>query len=337
VLLAPTISAFSSSVASPVYNQTITINASCANETSVFLGYRTNHQLKFNRVQMFDDGSHNDGSAGDHVYGVDVQVNGVVFEYYIYTENSNAGLFSPQRAEHEFHHLTVVVPSPTVGSVLINEIVASNGVSALDQNGENDDWIELYNTTSNPIDLSSMYLTDDALNLMKWPFPVTTTIPAYGYLIVWVDNDVFQSGLHASFKLNASGELVILSNGAIFHDQVGFGVQTSDVAYARCPDGGATFAYVSPTFGITNNCYANIESLSFEVKVFPNPFDNQITIQLNEQLTSQLTISDVNGKVLLNQEYSSPQIVISTANWSNGVYIVTLQNERGMRILKLIK
>jgi len=337
VLLAPTISTFSSSVTSPIYNQTITINATCANETAVFLGYRTNHQLKFNRVQMFDDGGHNDGSAGDHVYGLEALVNGVVFEYYIYTENSNAGLFSPQRAEHEFHHLTVVVPSPTVGSVLINEIIASNSSSALDQNGENDDWIELYNKTSNPIDLSSMYLTDDALNLMKWPFPVTTTIPANGYLIVWADNDVFQSGLHASFKLNASGELVILSNGAIFHDQVGFVVQTSDVAYARCPDGNATFAYVTPTFGVTNNCYATIESLSFEVKVFPNPFDNLITIQMDEQLPTFARITDLNGKLLVSENITTPEWIVSTANWSNGMYILTLQNERGMKTLKLIK
>jgi len=207
----------------------------------------------------------------------------------------------------------------------------------LDQNGENDDWIELYNTTSNPIDLSSMYLTDDALNLMKWPFPVTTTIPANGYLIVWADNDVFQSGLHASFKLNASGELVILSNGAIFHDQVGFGVQTSDVAYARCPDGGATFAYVTPTFGVTNNCYATIESLSFEVKVFPNPFDNLITIQMDEQLPTFARITDLNGKLLVSENITTPEWIFSTANWSNGMYILTLQNERGMKTLKLIK
>jgi hypothetical protein len=286
---------------------------------------------------MFDDGSHNDGAAGDHVYGVDALVNGVVFEYYIYAENSNAGLFSPQRAEHEFHSLSVVVPFPAVGSVLINEVVASNGTSALDQNGESDDWIELYNTTSNPIDLSGMYLTDDALDLMLWSFPAATTIPANGYLIVWADNDVFQSGLHASFKLNASGELVILSNGAVFHDQVGFGVQTTDVAYARCPDGGSTFAYVTPTYGVTNNCFANVENVSFEVRVYPNPFDDQLTIELDEQLTTTVRITDVNGKMLVQDNLNVQEWTISTLDWANGMYIVTLENERGMKSLKLIK
>jgi hypothetical protein len=337
VLVPPTISSFSSSVASPVYNQTITINATCANETSAFLGYRTNHQLKFNRVAMLDDGLHNDGAAGDHVYGVDALVDGVVFEYYIYTENASAGLFSPQRAEHEYHSLTISVPFPSPGAVLINEVMASNGTTVLDQNGENDDWIELYNTTPNPIDLSGMYLTDDALDLMKWSFPVPTTIPANGYLIVWADNDVFQSGLHASFKLNASGESVIFSTGASIYDQVNYGVQTTDVSYARCPDGGVTFAFVAPTYLASNNCFATVTSASFDVKVFPNPFNDFITIQLDEQLTSFISITDVNGKTLFNEEVTKPEIQLSTSNWANGMYIMTIQNERGLKSLKLIK
>lgn len=337
LLVAPTIDSYSSSVTSPTYNQTITMNATCSNESTVYLGYRTNHTLKFNRVQMFDDGNHNDGASGDHVYGADALVNGAVFEYYIYAENANAGLFSPQRAEHEFHTLTVIIPFPTIGSVLVNEVVASNGTSALDQNGENDDWIELYNTTSSPVDLSGMYLSDDALNLMKWSFPVPTVIPANGYLIVWADNDLFQSGLHAGFKLSSSGESVLLSNGATIYDQVNFGVQTTDVAYARCPDGGATFAYVTPTFLASNNCNASVESANFEVSVFPNPFDQQLTIEIDEQLPTTIRLTDVNGKELLSDTITSPIWTVSISNWSNGMYILTLQTERGMKSVKLLK
>ena len=154
---------------------------------------------------------------------------------------------------------------------------------------------------------------------------------------MWTDNDVFQSGLHASFKLNASGELVILSNGATFYDQVGFGVQTPDVAYARCPDGGATFAYVQPTYLASNNCFASIEQMNFEVKIFPNPFNEQLSIQWDEQLTNHVMIVDVNGKEMLNDEFTSPENVISTANWSNGMYIVRIENVRGVKTLKIIK
>jgi hypothetical protein len=169
LLSAPTISAYAPSNATPNYGDAITITATCSNETTVYLGYRLEHQLRFNRVQMFDDGAHNDGAAGDHVYGANVTLNGVTMEYYIYAENANAGLYSPQRAEHEYHTLAINIMLPAQGDILINEVMADNGTTAYDSNGENDDWVELYNTTSTAKDLTGLYLSDDLSNLIKWP------------------------------------------------------------------------------------------------------------------------------------------------------------------------
>ncbi|MFT7451466.1 MAG: hypothetical protein ACI9VN_002190, partial [Patescibacteria group bacterium] len=77
-------------------------------------------------------------------------------------------------------------------SIFINEILASNSNTNTDEFGESDDWVELYNATSNPIDIGGMYLTDDLGNLVKYYIPPTqasqTTIPAMGYLLVWCDN-----------------------------------------------------------------------------------------------------------------------------------------------------
>ena len=50
---------------------------------------------------MFDDGNHGDGVAGDGVFGATIDVDARDVQYYIYAENSDAGLFSPERAEHE--------------------------------------------------------------------------------------------------------------------------------------------------------------------------------------------------------------------------------------------
>ena len=41
----------------------------------------------------------------------------------------------------------------------------------MDEAGEYDDWIEIYNTSGEYIDLSGMYLTDKSDNLTKWKFP----------------------------------------------------------------------------------------------------------------------------------------------------------------------
>ena len=76
----------------------------------------------------------------------------------------------------------------------------------------------------------------------KWRFPVgkplDTTISAGGYLLIWADNDITDSGLHANFKLSAGGEEIGLFDvdGSTLVDSVVFGQQTADVSYGRFPD-----------------------------------------------------------------------------------------------------
>ena len=91
---------------SSVISSNINITANVTNATTVYVGYRLDSTLKFTRVQMYDDGAHNDGAAGDNVYGASVGTTSYVGQYYVYAENSTAGMFSPQRAEHEFYRLS---------------------------------------------------------------------------------------------------------------------------------------------------------------------------------------------------------------------------------------
>jgi hypothetical protein len=339
ILVAPSISSFGASNNTPAFGEAIYLTATCSNESTVYLGYRMNHQLKFNRVQMFDDGTHGDGAAGDHIYGFPITLSGALFEYYIYAENSNAGLFSPQRAEHEYHSLTITIPFCNIGDILINEIVASNSTSAYDSNGENDDWVELFNTTSSAIDLSGMYLSDDPINLMKWSFPIGTSIPANGYLVVWCDNDMGQTGLHTNFKLSSLGENLIFSNGATIYDQAVFGVQTADIAYARCPDGNV-FSFTTPTPNATNNCEALVTELDETVNImaYPIPATDFIKFVSSEEEQLQLKIMDIQGRLILNRMLTSGENEISISDWSNGVYYASIEKLNGKKVrITLIK
>ncbi len=337
VLQAPSIVSHGASTSPLVYGSTVTITATTANETTVYLGYRGNHQLKFTRVPMFDDGAHNDGAAGDHIFGIEVPVGGLTFEYYIYAENNNAGLFSPARAEHEFHTLAVNFPTPAVGAVLINEVLASNDSLLFDPNGQDEDWIELINTTNTPIDLAGFYLSDDPLNLLAWAFPAGTILPANGYLLVWADNDLTQTGLHANFKLSAGGDYVYLSHGFNVHDQISFGPQLANISYARCPDAGLNFATVIPTPLANNNCQIGIqENEQLQVQVYPNPFVDQIIID-NQEENMMLQIHDINGRILRNQMLQNGKNQIDTSTWSSGVYLVKVQVGAKMQTWKLVK
>jgi hypothetical protein len=337
LLQAPSINAHGASSLPLNYGSTVTINTTCANETAVYLGYRGNHQLKFNRVQMYDDGAHNDGAAGDHIFGIDVPVNGLTFEYYIYADNNNAGLFSPARAEHEYHTLAVNFPSPVVGSVRINEVLASNDSLLFDLNGEDEDWIELVNTTNAPLDLTGFYLSDDPLNLMSWAFPAATSIPANGYILIWADNDVNQVGLHANFKLSAGGDYVYLSHGFNVHDQIAFGPQIANISYARCPDAGLDFATIIPTPLANNNCNIGVqENEALQVQVYPNPFADQFTIESHED-NIQLYVRALSGQILYASTLQNGKYQIDASTWASGVYIVELQAQKGVQTLKLVR
>jgi hypothetical protein len=336
LLQAPAILSHGTTATPLNYGSPTTLTASVSNETNVYLGYRTDHTLKFTRVQMFDDGAHNDGAANDHLYGVEVPVNGLTFEYYIYADNNNAGLFSPARAEHDFHTLAVIFPAPAVGSVLINEVLAANSLTNLDPNGQAEDWIELINTTNAPIDLAGFYLSDDALNLMEWPIPAGTIIPANGYLLIWADKDTTEQGLHANFKLSSAGDYVYLSHGFNVHDQISFGAQLPDVSYARCPDASVDFAQVFPTPLANNNCQAGTLELYLQVQIAPNPFSELLQVNNNEA-DLRMQIQDMNGRLLLNQQLAIGTHQINTGNWANGIYIVTLLQGTRSQTMKFVK
>jgi hypothetical protein len=118
---APSITSVTSSSPSPVINSNVTITAqvSNANAGAVFLGYRTNKLAKFTKIAMYDDGAHNDGAANDDVFGTSFTMLTTQAQYYIYAENNNAAMFSPERAEHEYYTL----PNTTTS---LQEIITDN-------------------------------------------------------------------------------------------------------------------------------------------------------------------------------------------------------------------
>ena len=72
------------------------------------------------------------------------------------------------------------------------------------------DWLELYNTASQPVNLAGYTLTDDVLRPERFVFPLGTTIAAKDYLVVWCDARTNAPGLHSGFGLSAQGQTLAL-------------------------------------------------------------------------------------------------------------------------------
>ena len=128
--------------------------------------------------------------------------------------------------------------------IRINEVSAANSIYVNEYYKRND-WIELYNTTDEEIDIEGMYLTDDVDNPTKYKITrgstaANTAIKPHGYIIVWCDKLQTNSMLHSSFKLSAEGGTVMLSSQDMtWSDKLIYAAHNGDETVGRYPDGTA--------------------------------------------------------------------------------------------------
>ncbi len=263
----PVISAVHPPAPAPVAGQTSWITAvvragDAAGMDSVWLYHRDSAYGRFAVAPMHDDGQQGDGAAGDGVYGVAAPAYpaGRRVRYYVEARAANtsrAACYSPARAEEATYDYRVGLATAPTTPVIIHEFMAANTRTIADPQGQFDDWIELRNLTARPVDLTGWYLTDNPNDPRKWPFPPGTFIPPDGYLLIWADEETDAPfGLHASFKLAASGEaLYLVDSDARFNavlDSVVFGPLTADLSYGRTAANADVWAVLAPTPGLPN-------------------------------------------------------------------------------------
>ena len=131
------------------------------------------------------------------------------------------------------------VSDPALRTVLINEFLAHTSASQTD-------FVELYNYSTQAVDLAGCVLTDNAAT-NKCVLPPGTVIPALGF----ASFNESQLG----FGLSSSGETIYFINpaGTRVLDAVRFGPQAQGISTGRQPDGAAEFrALAAPTPGSNN-------------------------------------------------------------------------------------
>ncbi|MBU1719797.1 MAG: CotH kinase family protein [Bacteroidetes bacterium] len=323
--------------ANPGATDWVWINAKITGHDSCFLAYRYNARGPFTKVLMYDDGIHQDGQSGDSIFGAHVQMNGSMFQYYFYAENAVAGIFSPQKAEFDCYSIS---PLTSSNNLVINELMADNETYIIDTYHEYDDWIELYNNSNSDISLSGAYLSDNILALKKWAFP-DTVIGAHNYLIIWADDDVNQAGLHASFKLSASGESVYLTYaGVTMIDSVTFGPQITDWTWGRYPNGTGQFGFMHASYSTTNKptSIEEVQTDNFFV-VFPNPANDFVTCRWKSSGNASLEMFNMGGSLVFSgiaQTIEDGEMRINVSSYPSGVYFVKFYDGRNIAVKKLI-
>ena len=243
-------------------------------------------------------------------------------------------------------------PREHITPVRINEVSASNGIY-VNEYFKRDDWVELYNTTNEPIDVEGMYLTGKEsipkkYRITKGDTQAATVIPAHGYLIVWCDKLEPTTQLHADFKLAAEGGIVMLTAAdESWSDLLTYTEHQEDQTVGRYPDGASdVFVMNIPTIAKANitSSYLTTVSQPHETGIRDFMADtaedasiiyHQGCLVISSTFADDLQIKVVNsaGQTFMNApvQLSGGYAEISINQLPAGVYIANVTDKYGQK------
>ena len=175
----------------------------------------------------------------------------------------NNGVFSvhtmatPGRANDDISGADYDLRARNTTGVIITEVMASNSTVTVYEGVDTKDWIELYNSSSQTVDLSGYGLSDNIGRARRWQFPEGTVILPGAYLTVMCDGENTTTAstiLHTNFKIKrAGGETICLStpDGHVL-DKIVLPAIPTDVSYGRTNDLSGFFYYETPTPNAAN-------------------------------------------------------------------------------------
>ena len=142
------------------------------------------------------------------------------------------------------------------GGVFISEFMAVNNGNLTDKDGQNSDWIEIYNSTFEDVSLKGWGLSDKPKKPFKWVFP-DIVLKAQQHLLVFASGREQNSPdeeLHCNFKLSAESGYLALTEisgktASVFDD---YPKQYWGVSYGYTEDLSQTRYFCDPTPGTAN-------------------------------------------------------------------------------------
>jgi len=241
---------------------------------------------------------------------------------------------------------TAVSANANAKYIVINEVISKNSKGIKDEDGDQPDWIELYNTSSTvSVSLSGLKLRNTPFT---WVMP-DVTMPPNTYLVLFAsgkDRRVTTSNLHTNFNISSSGDIISLYNtDDTLLSSVVIPVLDANVSYGRYPDGAGSFQLLAlPTPGAANSSgNATILSVSISsdtwsigtvspASVTTMTSAQKITVANNGNVTSKYALNVVNpsGWTASTSSADSEKYVLNAAfdsdgsiNWSVANHVVS--------------
>ncbi|MBN1877341.1 MAG: CotH kinase family protein [Anaerolineae bacterium] len=182
------------------------------------------------------------GEADSHKWGTNEDFQDGPAELQFYVEHRRAWLFEQME---DYCPANTSLP-------VINEVMAENTYTVMDEAGEFEPWLEIYNPALVSIDLQGMQLVSPS---GAWTFARRTILPPGGFLLLWADGELLEGSLHTSLCLNSAGGYITLLDKAVHGggilDRFDYGPLGADISFGRRSDGSEdriTFRPATPGF-----------------------------------------------------------------------------------------
>ena len=167
-------------------------------------------------------------------------------------------------------------------AVRLNEVMVENSSSIVDDYGEHHGWIELFNSNFAPIEISSMFLSNDSTQPKMYPVPlgdVNTRIHKRQHVVFFTDGEPEKGTFHTNFKLTPGQDNWVGlydADGSLIDQVVIPATVMADHTYARTTDGDGEWAVRtgSSTDYITPSSANVIKDKNSRVEMFANMDEN---------------------------------------------------------------
>jgi spore coat protein CotH len=334
----------------PIVGQNINVTATAIDDQSVQsvnLIYSID-SLNYDTLVMYDDGMHHDGNPGDNIYGASIPITKAgMIEYYFSAEDNSGNLTRYPACDF----FTTEAKAAGASGIVINEFMAENDSTIIDNDGKYADWIELFNPTNDSVNLNNYFLTDNLTEPGKFQMPDTILAPD-NYILFWADDESDEGGTHTDFKLSKSGEQVGIyasSDSGMYQpiDTLTFGPQGADTSFGRCPDGTGAFAFmIHATPGYENDCTTLVNIIQqndTKITLLGNPAYSsaQLSVTLQRYSNVKVELYSIEGKrlnIITANNYSEGThlIPINCLSLSAGTYFLKVIINNEVKALKLI-
>jgi len=241
--------------------------------------------------------------------------------------------------------------------IVINEINYNSNPAQ-----DTDDWVELYNASNNPIDLSGWTLKD-ADDTHEFSIPAQTVLASNDFLIIAKDEVAFTT-LHPdvlnvvgnfNFGLSSTSDQIrIFDDQGELHDIVDY---LSIAPWPSAPNGeGPTLELINPILdnslpenwkdlndygspGVENQEILSTDLIQpfYNIKISPNPASNHISISVNVFQSGLYTINifDANGKLVIPindgflSDFKTYNYQPNISNLPSAIYFLSIKDSNG--------